>query len=68
VLANFKRNVAYEVVLTWNRRVVTISVPAMGKKQSWASDQLRVPDSGARLMWYGSPGGQWRIEDIRLPA
>jgi hypothetical protein len=68
VLADFRRNVTYEVVLTWNRRVVTISVPAMGKKQSWASDQLRIPASGARLMWYGSFGGQWRVEDIRRPS
>jgi hypothetical protein len=68
VVANFQLNVTYEVVLTWSGRIVTISVPAMGKQQSWANDQLRVPASGARLMWYGSFGGQWRIEDVRLPS
>ncbi|MDF2973224.1 MAG: hypothetical protein K0R61_3674 [Microvirga sp.] len=64
VLANFKPGVAYDVTLTWGGRIVTIV--AMGKKQSWSNTQLRVPASGARLMWYGSFGGQWLIENIRL--
>lgn len=70
VVANFKANVAYDVVLTWSGRVVSLAVPTMGTsiKQSWANDALQVPSSGGpRLMWYGSFGGQWRIEDVRLP-
>jgi hypothetical protein len=67
VTANFKLNVTSLVTLTWSGRVVTIST--LGKKQSWANDQLRVPSSGGpRLMWYGSPGGQWKIEDVVLPS
>jgi hypothetical protein len=69
VVANFQINVTYEVVLTWNREIVTIIVPTMGgKKQSWADPQLQVPASGARLMWYGSFGGQWRIENVTPPS
>jgi hypothetical protein len=65
VTANFKLNVTSLVTLTWSGRVVTIST--LGKKQSWADDQLRVPSSGGpRLMFYGSPGGQWRVEDDQL--
>jgi hypothetical protein len=64
VLANFQRGVAYEVVLTWSGQIVTMT--AIGKKQSWSSTQIRVPASGARLMWYGSFGGQWLIENVRL--
>jgi hypothetical protein len=69
VTANFQLNVTNQVVLTWSGRVVTISVTTLGKKQSWANDQLRVPSSGGpRLMWYGSPGGQWKVEDVVLPS
>jgi hypothetical protein len=71
VLANFKANVAYDVVLTWSGRVVSLAVPTMGTsiKQSWANDTLRVPSTGGpRLMWYGSFGGQWLIENVTLPS
>jgi hypothetical protein len=71
VLANFKANVAYDVVLTWSGRVVSLAVPTMGTsiKQSWANDALRVPSTGGpRLMWYGSFGGQWLIENVTLPS
>jgi hypothetical protein len=71
VLANFKPGVTYEVVLTWGGRVVSLAVPTMGTgvKQSWANDALRVPSTGGpRLMFYGSFGGGWRVENVRLPA
>jgi hypothetical protein len=57
------------VVLVWKENLVTCSVPTMGSgiKQSWQHAQLKVPSTGARVMWYGSPGGQFRVENIRLP-
>jgi hypothetical protein len=70
-LANFKPGVAYEVVLSWSGRVVSLAVPTMGTsvKQSWADDALRVPTTGGpRLMFYGSFGGGWLVENVRLPA
>ena len=69
VLANFRPGAAYEVILTWSGRVVSLAVPTMGVKQSWANDALRVPSTGGpRLMFYGSFGGDWLVEDVRLPA
>jgi hypothetical protein len=70
VLADFKPGVAYEVVLSWSGRVVSLAVPTMGTsvRQSWAADALRVPATGARLMFYGSFGGGWLVENVRLPA
>jgi hypothetical protein len=68
VVANFRPGVAYEVVLTWGGRVVSLAVPAMGVKQSWANDALRVPSTGARLMFYASFGGDFLVENVRRPA
>jgi hypothetical protein len=70
VLANFKPGVAYEVVLSWSGRVVSLAVPTMGTsvKQSWSNTALKVPASGARLMFYGSFGGDWLVENVRLPS
>ena len=70
-LANFKPGVANEVVLTWSGNVVSLAVPTLGAKarQSWASDALRVPSTGGpRLMFYASPGGDFLVENVRLPA
>jgi hypothetical protein len=69
VNADFAPNAAHEVVVTWKGTLITIAVPTMGTgvKQSWSHTQLKVPASGARLMWYGSPGGSWRVENVRLP-
>ncbi len=67
VMVNFQRGKTYEVTMTWNGRVV--SVRTMGKTQSWAHDQLSVPSTGGpRLMFYGSFGGRWRVQDVRLPS
>jgi hypothetical protein len=70
VLANLKPGVANEVVLTWSGNVVSLAVPTLGAtvKQSWSNAALRVPATGARLMFYGSFGGGWLVENVRLPA
>jgi hypothetical protein len=66
VSADFRLGVPYEVVLTWGGPVVALVVPALGAEQSFAADALRVPETGARLMFYASFGGGFLIEDVRL--
>ena len=68
VLANFKPGVANEVVLTWSGKVVSLAVPTLGVKQSWSSAALKVPATGARLMFYASFGGDYLVENVRRPA
>jgi hypothetical protein len=69
-LANFRRGVANEVVLTWRGNVVSLAVPTMGAtvKQSWSNAALKVPATGARLMFYGSFGGGWLVEGVAVAA
>ena len=69
-LANFQQGVANEVVLTWKGRVVSLAVPTLGAKakQSWSNVALKVPATGARLMFYASFGGDYLVENVRLPA
>ena len=69
-LANFQQGVANEVVLSWSGRVVSLAVPTLGAKaeQSWSNVALRVPATGARLMFYASFGGDFLVENVRLPS
>jgi hypothetical protein len=69
-LANFQQGVANTVVLTWRGNVVSLAVPTLGVKarQSWSNAALRVPARGARLMFYASPGGDFLVKNVRLPA
>ena len=69
-LANFQQGVANEVVLSWSGRVVSLAVPTLGAKakQSWSNVALKVPATGARLMFYASFGGDYLVENVRLPA
>jgi hypothetical protein len=69
-LANFQQGVANEVVLTWSGKVVSLAVPTLGAKakQSWSNVALKVPATGARLMFYASFGGDYLVENVRLPA
>ena len=69
-LANFRRGVADEVVLSWSGKVVSLAVPTLGAKagQSWSNLALKVPATGARLMFYASFGGDFLVENVRLPS
>lgn len=67
-LANFQRGVANTVVLTWGGDLVSLAVPTLSARQSWAAAQLEVPAAGARLMLYASPGGDFLVKNVRLPS
>jgi len=69
-LANFQRGVANTVVLTWKGNLVSLAVPTLGAKarQSWSAATMRVSASGARLMFYASPGGDFLIKNVLLPG
>ena len=69
-VANFQQGVANTVVLTWRGNVVSLAVPTLGARarQSWSNAALRAPARGARLMFYASPGGDFLVKNVRLPA
>lgn len=75
-LANFRKGLANDVWLTWRGGLVSFAAPRLGARagqgwgvwQSWASEALRAPATGARLMFYGSFGGGWLVENVTVPA
>ena len=64
VLAPFGVGETHEVELAWGPSRVWLFVPTLAVGQGWNDPGLTVPDD-SRLMFYGSPGGAWLVEDLR---